>query len=240
MLELTGIIILSFFVTGIGTLAGFGSSAILVPILLLWLPFEEVLLLAGIVHWFNDIWEILFFREKIDLKLVTVFGVSGMIAAFIGAKMIAIIPNVLLMQLLGAFFIFYAYSLFKNRIFRLKQNVATEMSGGIISGFMAGSLGIGGPVRGIFLTAFRLPKEVYIGTIGAVALSVDAARLFTYISHGIRLETMITWGLPLIILASFVGAKIAANIVHKINRRTFREIISIFLLVAGIKMLLWP
>ena len=42
--------------------------------------------------------------------------------------------------------------------------------GGALLGFLAGTFGIGVSVRGTFLTAFDLPKAVYISTAGATAM----------------------------------------------------------------------
>lgn len=100
--------------------------------------------------------------------------------------------------------------------------------------------GIGGAVRGLFLTAFDLPKEVYIATAGAIALIIDTTRLTTYFVKGARLEHLLLWGLIVFIPASFSGAKIAQLIVNKIPQQHFRKIVAVFLFLVGIKLLLLP
>ena len=115
------------------------------------------------------------------------------------------------------------------------------MSQGIsLSGFFAGVFGIGGAVRGLFLTAFDLPKAVYIATAGSIALFIDATRLTTYFTKGARLPDILLYGLPLFIPASFLGAAIAKRIVDRTPQKHFRKIIAVFLLLMGIKLLLLP
>ncbi|MDD2341139.1 MAG: sulfite exporter TauE/SafE family protein, partial [Methanosarcina sp.] len=63
--EITYIALLTLLASLIGTLAGFGISTIMVPVLLIVLPLPQTLLLVGIIHWFNDIWKLLLFWEGI-------------------------------------------------------------------------------------------------------------------------------------------------------------------------------
>ena len=108
------------------------------------------------------------------------------------------------------------------------------------SGFFAGIFGIGGAVRGMFLSAFNLPKEVYLCTAGAIALVIDSSRLTSYVLGGARLSAILLWGLLLFIPASFLGAKIAKRIVDKIPQQYFRYVVGAFLFAVGIKLLFYP
>lgn len=53
-MELTALIALTLIASCIGTMTGFGTSTIMVPVLSLFLPLPLVLLFAGIIHWFGD------------------------------------------------------------------------------------------------------------------------------------------------------------------------------------------
>ena len=57
-----------------------------------------------------------------------------------------------------------------------------------LTGFMAGIFGMGGAIRSLFLSAFNLPKEVYIVTGAAIAIFIDISRLGTYLLRGTSLE----------------------------------------------------
>jgi hypothetical protein len=92
----------------------------------------------------------------------------------------------------------------------------------------------------LFLTAFDLPKAVYISTAGAIALFIDTTRLTTYFANGAKLPTLLLYGLPLFIPASFLGAALAKRIVDRIPQQHFRKIVAVFLLLMGIKLLLLP
>ena len=116
----------------------------------------------------------------------------------------------------------------------------TAISGGALSGFFAGIFGVGGAVRGVFLTAFDLPKAVYISTAGAIALFIDTTRIATYLLNNVTLEQQFLWGFLLFIPASFFGAGAAKKIVDRIPQKKFRMVIAIFLFLVGLKFLLFP
>ncbi len=224
----------------VGTMTGFGTSTIMVPALLLFYPLPQTLLFVGIVHWFGDVWKLLLFRRGFQWKLILSFGIPGIAATVLGASLIFNIPSTVLSRMLGIFLVCYVVYLFLKSSFRIRPNLFAGALGGALSGFLAGIFGIGGAVRGLFLTAYDLPKEVYIATAGAIALFIDTTRLTTYLLKGARIEELLLWGLLLFVPASFLGAKIAQRIVGKIPQQHFRKIVAVFLLLVGIKLILLP
>lgn len=225
---------------GVGTLSGFGTSTIMVPALLMFFPLPETLLLVGIIHWFGDIWKIALFRQGVRWKLWVAFGITGVLYSLWGATLSVSAPEELMSRVLGGFLLAYTIFLFAQSSFRLPPTTAVAGIGGALSGFLAGIFGVGGAVRGAFLAAFDLPKAVYIATSGAIALVIDSMRIGTYFYGGTRLDPALAWGLIAFIPASFIGAKLAESVVERIPQDMFRLVIAGFLLLAGLKLLLWP
>ena len=167
------------------------------------------------------------------------FGIPGIIASYFGASLAISAPPDALLRILGAFLIAYVILLAIKPAFKLAQNNLAAISGGTFSGFLAGVLGIGGAIRGLFLSAFDLPKAVYIFTSGAIALGIDSTRLITYYLGGAQLESTLLWGMLIFIPASFVGAGIAKRMVDKIPQNKFRIVVASFLFLVGVKLLLF-
>lgn len=239
-MEILYITLLTVIAGGIGTLTGFGTSTIMVPVLLLFYPLAPTLFLVGIIHWFGDIWKVALFKGGVRWRLIFLFGIPGVLFTFLGASFVFSIPETLLSQILGGFLLAYVSFLFINPTFKFKQNASTAVTGGALSGFFAGIFGVGGAVRGAFLSTFDLPKDIYIATSGAIALTIDSVRLIIYFSKGATLPPKIFWGLLLFIPASFVGAQIAKKIVDRIPQKKFRAIVAVFLSLVGIKLLIFP
>jgi len=225
---------------GVGTLSGFGTSTIMVPALVMFFPLPETLLLVGVIHWFGDVWKIWLFKRGIRWKLWLAFGVTGIIYSYWGAMLSVNVPETLMKQILGGFLLAYVVFLFVKQSFELPATTGVAGLGGAASGFMAGIFGVGGAVRGAFLAAFDLDKAVYIATSGAIAIVIDTVRIGKYIQGGTSLAPELMWGMMLFIPASFIGAELAKKVVERIPQEKFRLVIAAFLLLAGLKLLVWP
>ena len=232
------ITLLSLVASCIGTVSGFGTSTIMVPTLLFFLPLPEVLFLVGIIHWFTNVWKIMLFGKRIRWDLVGGFCIAGVVASFIGASLVMRVNLHIFPQLLGAFFIAYVIFLFTKPSFQVESTMKTAMLGGMLSGFFAGLFGIGGAIRGAFLSAFNPPKRVYIVTGATIALIIDTVRIIGYWYGGQSLAPHLAWGMLFFIPASFAGAQLGRYILGKIPQEKFRTVVALFLLLVGIRLLL--
>ncbi len=236
--EVIALSLLTFFASIIGILAGFGSSTIMLPIVVLFYPLPIALLFVGVIHLFNDFWQVLFFFQAIKWKLLLTFGIPGIIASYIGASIIIEQDQTKILSFLGGILIAYVALLALRPTFRLPNNTISASTGGVLSGFMAGISGIGGPVRSMFLSAFSLPKKVYLFTAGAIAIMVDSTRLVVYYSGNARLPDNLLQSIVVFIIISLIGAEVGKKLVDKIPQQKFRSIVAAFLLVVGIKLLI--
>jgi len=217
-----------------GTMAGFGSSTIFLPLALLFVNFKAALVLVAFLHIFGNLGRIAFFKHRIDWNLILKFGIPSVLFTIIGALLVSHIPQDTLKGYLGIFLIGYAfYSLWKEN-FAVSPSSTNAIVGGGISGFLAGLIGTGGALRGVFLTGFRLPKERYIATAASIALAVDITRIPLYISQGF-LESNYYWYIPILFLVALAGSFTGRKIVKKIPQRQFRKLILVAIFLIGIK-----
>src|SRR3972149_10511369 len=127
-MEIFVISLLTLVASYVGTIAGFGSSTIILPILLVFLPFHIALLLIGIIHFFDDLWEIILFRQGVNWKLLLSFGIPGVIGSFIGANLAVFEPQTILIRLLGVLLLFYVFLITFKPKFKIPQ---TRISAGL-------------------------------------------------------------------------------------------------------------
>ena len=232
--------LLTLAASAIGTATGFGTSTVMIPVMALFVPLPTALLFVGVIHLFGDIWKVLLFKRGLDWKLILGFGLSGIAASFLGASLSLYAQGVPLKRILGAFLIAYVVYLFLNRTWALPKTNNTAVCGGLLSGLFAGLFGVGGAVRGAFLTVFDLPKEVYIFTSGLIALFIDITRVSRYIWGGTRLQQDLLIALIFGIPISFFGAYVAKRLLDKLPQKFFRIFIGGFLFLVGVKLLFWP
>lgn len=149
--------------------------------------------------------------------------------SMVGGFLVFQAPEEVLSRVLGAFLLAYVVFILVKGRFKLPETTATALLGGALYGLTAGVFGVGGAVRGAFLAAYDLPKEVYIFTAGAIGLAIDTGRLATYWWQGAQLDDRLLWGLLLFVPVSFVGAKVAERIVERIPQERFRAVIATLL-----------
>jgi uncharacterized membrane protein YfcA len=239
-MDIALVALLTIVASAVGTLTGFGTSTVMVPVLVSFYPLPQTLFLVGIIHWFGDIWKMLLFRSGVRWRLILLFGATGIIATVFGGLLVFRVPGELLSRLLGVFLLGYVAFVFLKNRFVVPQTTVNALAGGAFYGLCAGIFGVGGAVRGAFLSAYDLPKAVYIFTAGAIGLVVDSGRIATYWWEGAGLKPELWWGLLLFVPASFVGARIGERIVARVPQERFRTVISVFLGLVGLKLLFVP
>lgn len=235
------LLVLSTFIASMfGTFTGFGISTVLIPIFLLFFPPPVTLLMVGIIHWFNNVWRLLFFREGLIYRLILYFGVPGVLLGYTGARLSVEVPHSLLTRAIGVVIISYVVFIHVKEDFKVRAGKKNALLGGGLYGFSSGISGIGGEIRSMFLLAYKLPKSVYIATTGAISLTVDTTRIITYVHGGARLETVLLYSAPFLVVATLVGAYVGKNVVDKVPKEKFRSIVSIFLFLVAVKMIISP
>lgn len=220
----------------VGSIAGFGSSTVLLPLSLLFYDFETSLVLVAIFHIFGNITRINFFRKRLKIKFLLSFGIPSVLFSLIGALLVGNFSQELLKGILGMFLAVYAvFFLVKGDLF-LNPNLTNKIIGGSLSGFLTGLIGTGGALRGAFLTAFGLPKEQYIVTAAAIAIVVDMTRLPVYLSQGF-LSKDFYWFIPILFVIALCGSFIGKKIVSRIPQKQFKKIVLLAIFFVGIKFI---
>lgn len=236
-MELVSLIILTLVASTIGTMTGFGTSTIMVPVLSLFLPLPLVLLFVGVIHWSGDIWKMLFFKKGFNWKLILLFGIPGIITSFWAARLPLTLPEELLQRSLGLFLVLYVAFLWFKPTWKMKPSNSNALLGGGLSGFFSGIFGVGGAVRSTFLSAYDLPKSVFLFTSGVIGLLIDSSRVTQYFISGTRVDGSLLLALVLCIPTSLLGAYFAKKLVDIIPQQSFRLFIAIALLLVGLRYL---
>ena len=76
-MEIPLIAVVVIIAAGVGTLTGFGTSTIMVPIMLLFYPLPQTLFFVAIIHFCGNIWKLLLFRKGISWRLIGALMVTG-------------------------------------------------------------------------------------------------------------------------------------------------------------------
>lgn len=217
----------------IGTVSGFGSSILFVPIATMFFDFKFVLGITAIFHVFSNLSKIALFRKGINRHITLKLGVPAVIFVIVGAILSNYVPQKEL-ELLMSFFLILLSALmiifYKAKIETSDRNLVAS---GVLSGFLAGIIGTGGSIRGLVLSAFQLEKEIFVATSAMIDLGVDTSRALVYYFNGFMSMEFITM-LPVLLLISVLGSWTGKRILHRIPQLSFRMIVLSVILVTSV------
>ena len=221
----------------LGTVGGFGSSLFFVPIASYFLDFYSVLGITALFHVSSNLTKIYFFRKGVDKKLVFSIGIPAVIFVIIGA-MLSKYVNVQILQIaLSVFLISISLLLlFFNKLI-IQPTIINSVSGGVLSGLVAGLVGTGGAIRGMVLAAFDLKTEIFIATSALIDLGIDCSRSGIYVWNG-YVHQHDLYLIPILFVVSISGTFIGKKILEKISAKHFKTIVLVLVLVTGLLSLL--
>ncbi|MES2799971.1 MAG: sulfite exporter TauE/SafE family protein [Bacteroidota bacterium] len=240
MLEVTDYILfigLALIAEIIGTISGFGSSILFVPIASLFFDFTTVLGITAVFHVFSNLSKILLFRKGIDKNIALKLGIPAVIFVSIGAFLTKYIASKIIETCMYFILMILAIYLVINFSKKLKSTNKNLYIGGILSGFIAGIAGTGGAIRGLTLAAFQLPKDVFIATSALIDLGVDSSRAAIYIWNG-YLSTQYLVLLPFLIGISILGSFLGKLLLKRTNEKTFRIVVLSIIVASAVFQLL--
>jgi len=221
----------------IGTMAGFGSSTIFLPLALVFVDFKTAIILVAIFHLFGNLSRIIFFRQGFDKRIILQFGVPSILFSLLGAFLIGLLPQPVLKLILGIFLIATSTSFLTKPELKISANTGTFFAGGSATGFITALVGTGGALRATLLQGFNIEKTRYIATAATIALGTDVTRIPVYISQGFLTDQYYLY-LPVLFGVAFAGSFIGRRIVKRINQELFRKLVLIAIIFVSIKFII--
>lgn len=227
-------IFLSLLAEIIGTIGGFGSSLLFVPIASYFLDdFQSVLGVTALYHVCSNISKITLFRKGFDKKLILYIGVPSVVFVIVGSLLSKYIDSEVSEKILSAFLILMSVLLMIFRDFTIKTNISNCLTGGSLSGFFAGLVGTGGAIRGVMLTSFQVEKEIFIATSAVIDLAVDSSRAVVYNYNGF-VHRHDLYLIPILLVVSIVGSYIGKLLLNRIPELIFKYLVLSLVLATGL------
>jgi len=235
--ELVAFAVLLLVAEVLGTLGGFGSSMLVMPIAASFLPFEEALGLTAFFHVLSNGAKMLLFRQGFDRRLVLRMGIPAVIGVIVGARLTAFVDGELLELALGIALVAMSTWLIMRPLWKLADSRRNVIAGGGISGFVAGLVGTGGAIRGVALSAFALEKHVFIATSAWIDMGVDLSRTVVYASQGFLRAEVWTY-LPVLAVISLLGTWSGRWLLQRVPQERFRTVVLVLVLLVGLYLVL--
>lgn len=237
MVHLILFILLSVLAEIVGTIGGFGSSLLFVPIAGFFLDFHSVLGITALFHLASNVSKITLFRHGVDKKLIINIGIPSVFFVLLGAYLSNMFNSQLLEMILALFLILISAVLFIFKKLVFRPTLFNSITGGSLSGFTAGLLGTGGAIRGLTLAAFDLGKDTFIATSAAIDLGIDFSRSIVYWLNG-YMHRHDLYLVPILITVGFTGTYLGKRILAYFSEKQFKSVVLVLIFVIGVVTLI--
>jgi uncharacterized protein len=221
----------------ISGIVGFGSSIMLMPVLVLTFgPAEAVPIMAVAATMANFSRIVVWWRE-VDWRACAAYSATGVIGAALGARTLIALPQTLIEGLLGAFFI----AMIPLRHWLVRKKLRLELPhlavAGLIIGYITGIVVSTGPLSVPIFLAYGLLKGAFIATEAASSLALYGVKLVVFREFGaLPLEI----GVKGLITGStlMVGSWLSKRFVLKLSADRFQLMMDGLMFVSG-SVMLW-
>lgn len=237
MLTIVLFFVVAFIAAAVASVAGFGTATMTIPFLAWIIGFKQAIILIAFFHGFSNLFKMIALRQAVNVRLMLIYGIPTVITAIVGAYLLEIVAPKGIGLGIGIFLILFAIYSFINPSRTLPEKNYILVTGGLLSGFTAGLIGLGGAIRGAFLITTKIKKETYIATSAAIALCADIARCTTYVVRG-SLESQYYWFIPVLFIIGFVGTRLGVRLLKWLPELIVKRVVLIVLILVSVSFIL--
>jgi len=222
-----------------GTLSGivgFGSSIMLMPVLVIAFgPLQAVPIMA-IAAIMANLSRIMVWWRDVDWRAVGAYSVTGAPLAALGAATLLALPARVIEAALGVFFIAMIAVRRWMAAHRLKLGLVHLALIGVPVGYLTGIVVSTGPLTAPIFLATGLVKGAFLSSEAAASLAVYLAKAAVFRSYGALPVEIIVKGL-IVGSTLMAGAFIAKRFVLKMDAARFRLLMDGLMLLSGLALL---
>jgi uncharacterized protein len=229
-------VICAFLAEILGTIGGFGSSMLFVPVANFFMDFQSVLGITAVFHVFSNVSKLFLFKNHLNWKTIALIGIPSVIFVLIGSYLSNAWNSNILPLILGIFLILFSILYFLKPNLKLKARTSNYLIFGGFAGFTAGLIGTGGAIRGYALASMNFSKEVFVGSSAAIDFGVDLARSIVYWEHGYLHSHDWKYILALFFIAT-LGSWIGKLLLEKIDQIQFQKTVMLLVLISGLLLI---
>jgi uncharacterized protein len=236
-MEYAVILVVGLVAGTLGGIVGFGSSIMLMPVLVIVFGPRQAVPIMAIAAIMANLARILAWWREVDWRAVVAYSVTGVPAAALGARTLVALPPRLVESALGLFFIAMIPLRRWMAVHNLRLNAWHLAAIALPIGFVTGIVVSTGPITAPIFLAYGMVKGAFVGSEAAASLAVYLSKSITFRSLGVLPLDIAVKGL---ITGSslMAGAFVAKRFVLKLEPEHFRLLMEGLMLLSG-AVLLW-
>lgn len=236
--EIAILTVTSFFTSMITSVAGAGGGAILIAVLLQFMPPSAAIPFHGSVQFAANLWRFWLFRRHMVWPIIIRFSVLMPLGILFGVWLFRGMPAPLVELTIGLF-------IFSTQAGRLLRPMRTEMLPlwtfipvGFVAGAMNIVVGIFGPVVGALIVRRGIPKESVVGTMSVFGFLSNLMKVvgFTFVGFNV-----VQYGPALLVMtpAVLLGTTLGKHVLGRFSEELFRKVFQGLLLILATKLVFY-
>lgn len=173
-----------------------------------------------------------------SIRRFRLFLFCGLVALLISAQLVRIMPQSLLLALIGGPVVLFAGLWLSGRQLQVPSPPSARVEAGVgtFAGFIGGFSGVWGPPTVMYLTALNTEKREQMRVQGVIYGLGAVALTFAHFASGVVNAATMPFSLALV-LPAVLGMWIGGRIQDRIDQQVFRRVTLLVLLIAGLNLL---
>lgn len=230
--------LIGFVAAGFSTVAGFGAGIILITFASMVMDIKLVVPLSTLFFLGLSATQMVVFRKGIDWRSVRLYCGGALPGILLGMLLFDTLPSEVLKRLIAVVVLGYC----ANSILRLvpegSPGSRITLAISAVTGAIDAVTASGGTIQAPLFLARGLRKEAFVASFAATSVLLNPLKMVIYYAMGyFQLASL---GLSaLLIAAGFAGVLCGRMILRHMSSESFRYLAVGFLMLLGIKLLLW-
>jgi uncharacterized membrane protein YfcA len=236
----TALAFVAFVAGGIASIAGFGISSLLTPLVASQYGMKTAVTAIAVPHAIATVLRFWRLRGHVDRRVLSSFGIINAAGSLVGALLHGWIDSPVLAMVLGLLLVFAGLVGVLGYADRLRLGREAAWVAGGLSGAFGGLVGNQGGIRSAAMLGLGVQGAAFVATATAIGIMVDAVRMPVYVvteHHRMFQAWPVMFAGTIGVVA---GTLVGERLLRKIPEKIFRKTVSAILLVIGAYLLVFP
>ena len=211
---------------------GFGFALVTVPILLVFMPIQQAVVLLGLIAACNALLVAHSARRHVRIGLIWPMLAGGLAAVPFGAYLLVVLDARTLQIAVGVLVCIFAALFLFGCQWKTRHERLGLAASGVLSGLIGGCIAMSGPPVVIFLANQGVAKHVSRANLASYFFCMNVAAQSSYAIGGIHDTSyflMAAGFLPALVVGTTLGVRLS----RRLNERLFRRVTLAVLLIMG-------
>lgn len=232
MVDILGTLIV-FAAAAVTGLTGFGFALLATPLLVMLYPPKTAVVLSIVLNWISVILMLPGVRKAAQRGPVLVLVVGSLVGIPLGAYLLAVIKESVLLALIGGVTILFALGMLVGFTRPLKHETSAGAIAGFLSGLLGASTGLSGPPVVLFGTNQQWQKDPFRANMTVFKFLNTIPTLVALVPTGL-LSTDLVWLSAKLMPAVLLGLVAGMRFFHGVSPQGFQRFVLVLLVAVSL------